>query len=377
MTINTGSRDELAGEHGMAHLVEHTLFKGTERRRSHHINCRLENLGGELNAFTSKEETVIHATTLRADYAKAVDLIADIVFHSTFPDKEVEKEKHVIFDEINLYKDTPADRIYDEFEDMIFAGSPLGHNILGSKATLGKLGSEHIRGFIARTYNTDQMVFSMIGNVSEKMFVTIAERYFGSIPANPRSFGREKPAVVEAFSKNIGRGTYQAHCILGNRAYSLNDPKRLPLLLLINTLGGPSANSLLNTLLREKNALSYSVESAYTPLTDTGIATIYFSCDKDKTDRCLELIRRQLVELRNGYFSPRRLSIAKKQFVGQFSITSENNEGYMIGAAKSYLVFGEVDSMRNAAEKINAITKEDIREAANEVFSDMSLLLYK
>lgn len=376
MTVNTGSRDELSGEHGMAHLVEHTLFKGTEHRRAHHINCRLENLGGELNAYTTKEETVIHTTTLRGDYSKAVELMADILFRSTFPEKEVEREKQVISDEINLYKDSPTDRIYDEFEDLIFEGSPLGHNILGTKAALGRLHSGDIRKFVDRTYNTDQMVFSVIGNVSEKIFAAIAERYFGSVPANARSFTREKPGAVPVFRKAVGRATHQAHCILGNRAYSLDDDKKLPLMLLVNTLGGPS-NSLLNVLLREKHGLSYSVEASYTPLTDTGLATVYFSCDKEKSDRCIELIDRQLTEIKNGYFSPRRLSVAKKQFTGQFAITSENNEGYMLNAAKSYQVFGSVDTVRAAAARIEAITREEIREAANEVFTDMSLLLYK
>lgn len=377
MTINTGSRDELDGEHGMAHLVEHTLFKGTAHRRAHHINCRLENLGGELNAFTTKEETVIHATTLRSDYSKAVELIADIIFHSTFPEHEIEKEKQVIYDEINLYKDTPGDRIYDEFEDMIFAGSPIGHNILGRKQSLAKLRSADIKRFVERTYNTDQMVFSLIGNVSEKMFTEMALRHFGDIPARRRDFNRERPTLLPAFGKTISRSTHQVHCIMGKQAYSLDDRRRLPLLLLVNTLGGPSANSLLNVLLREKNALSYTVESAYTPFTDTGLATIYFSAEKDKSDRCIELISRQLDDIKNGALSPRRLSVAKKQFIGQFSIMTENNENYMLGAAKSYLVFNTVDTIRSAAEKINAITGEDIREVAADVFGDMSTLIYK
>ncbi len=377
MTVNTGSRDELAGEHGMAHLVEHTLFKGTVHRRAHHINCRLENLGGELNAFTTKEETVIHATTLRSDCSKAVELVADIVFHSVFPDREIEKEKQVIFDEINLYKDTPGDRIYDEFEDMIFAGSPIGHNILGSKQTLSKLHSADIKRFIGRTYNTDQMVFSLIGNISEKMFSEMVLKHFGDIPAVRRAFTRECPAVPQVFDKAINRNTHQVHCMMGKRAYSLDDPQRLPLLLLVNTLGGPSANSLLNVVLREKNALSYTVESAYTPFTDTGLATIYFSSEKDKSDRCIDLIGRQLDDLKNGRLSPRRLSVAKKQFIGQFSITMENNESYMLGAAKSYLVFNAVDTLQAVNEKINRITREDIQEVARDIFDGMSMLIYK
>lgn len=378
LTINTGSRDELPGEEGMAHLVEHTIFKGTERRKAWQVNCRLENMGGELNAFTTKEETVIHTTTLRSDYAKAVELIADIVFRSTFPKQEIEKEKQVIFDEINLYKDSPTERIYDEFEDMVFAGSSLGHNILGSKATLRKLHSEDIRRFITRTYTTDQMVFSVIGDVSTNAFEQSVMKFFGDIPASVRDFKRHTAPGLATFDKCIGRNTHQVHCIMGGRAYDMKDDcKRLPLLLFINTLGGPSANSLLNVLLREKNALSYGVEASYTPFTDSGIASIYFSCEKENEERCRTLIRRQLDELMSSNLSPRRMSVAKKQFLGQLAISAESNENYMFGAAKSFLVFGAVDSFPTIKEKISAVSADDIRTAATEIFSDMSVLTYR
>ena len=377
LTVNAGTRDELADEYGMAHLVEHTLFKGTERRRAWQVNCRLENMGGELNAFTTKEETVIHTTTLRGDYAKAVELLADIVFHSTFPEQEIEKEKHVIYDEINLYKDSPSDRIFDEFEDLVFAGSSLGHNILGSKATLKKLDSEAIRRFVARTYTTDQMVFSVIGNLSDKAFRQTAERYFGAVPASRRTFTREPIAPIIPFTRVSNRNTHQIHSMIGGRAYDLRDERRLTLLLLINPLGGPSANSLLNVLLREKNALSYGVEASYTPFTDTGIASIYCSCEKENADRCAELIRRQLDEVIASPLSPRRLSIAKRQFLGQLAISAENNESYMLGAAKSYLVFGEVDAFSTVTEKLATIDGEAIRSVAEDIFADVSSLTYK
>lgn len=377
ITINTGSRDELPSEFGMAHIVEHNLFKGTKRRRAYHINNRLENLGGELNAFTTKEETVIHATTLKSDYAKAVDIITDVVFHSIFPDKEIEKEKQVIFDEINLYKDMPSDRIYDDFEDMIFAGSSLGHNILGSKQSIKKFDSQSIKAFIARTYNTDQMVFSMIGDISEKSFMAVVDRYLKDIPANIRDFKRDSAILQPSFSKSVGRGTHQIHCLMGAKAYGLNSAKRLPLSLLVNMLGGPSANSILNMSLREKNALSYGVDSSYTSFSETGIASIYFTCEKDKADKCIELINKELDILRNGLISSRRLSIAKKQFLGQFSINMENNEGYMLGAAKSYLVFNCIDSIATVKEKIYSVTSEDIKDVANEVFGDYSSLIYR
>lgn len=377
MTINTGSRDELPSEQGMAHFVEHMLFKGTSHRRAWQVNCRLENLGGELNAYTTKEETVIHATTLKSDYGKAVDLIADIIFNSSFPEKEIEKEKLVIIDEINLYKDSPSDLIYDEFEDMLFAGSSLGHNILGSRQKLKKYRSKDISGFVARTYNTDQMVFSLIGNVSEKAFSEAMDRYFRTIPENKRAFTRGLQTEPSTFFKSVGKSTHQLHCVLGRRAYGYENSKRLPLSLLMNTLGGPSANSLLNVLLREKNALSYGVEASYTPLSDTGIATIYFTCERDKGDKCLELVNRQLTELREKPLSPRRLSMAKKQFLGQFAITAENNENYMLAAGKSYLIFGSVESTAKVREKILSVTADEILEVANNILSDMSVLIYK
>lgn len=377
LTVNTGSRDEQPGEYGMAHLVEHTLFKGTHRRKAWQVNCRLENRGGELNAYTTKEETVVHATTLRGDYAKAVELISDIVFFPTFPEHEIEKEKNVIFDEINLYKDAPTDRIYDEFEEMMFAGSSLGHNILGSKAALRRLHSEDIRRFVARTYTTDQMVFSLIGNVSEHAFRQAADRYFANIPASRRSFVRTAGPVPEPFSHTVGRSTHQVHCMRGKRAYDLRDERRLPLLLLMNLLGGPSANSLLNVLLRERNALSYTVEASYTPFTDSGIASVYFSCEKENAARCLELIERQMTDLAEHPLSPRRLAVAKRQFLGQLAISAESNESYMLGAAKSYLVFGEVDGFEDARERVDAIGAEDIRRVAEDIFTGMSDLIYR
>ena len=377
LTVGAGSRDELPGEQGIAHLTEHTLFKGTEHRKAYHINCRLENLGGELNAFTTKEETVVHATTLRSDFPKAAELIADIMFHSVFPPHELEKEKEVIVDEINSYKDSPSERIFDDFEDLLFAGSSLGHNILGSKAAVLRYTKDDILRFTTRTYNTDRMIFSSIGNISEKTFIRTVEKYFGGVESRPRQFSREAPGPYVSFQKTVNRNTHQAHCIVGSRAYSINDPRRITLSLLTNLLGGPSANSLLNVALREKNGLSYSVEAGYSPLNDSGIFTIYFGTDKDKTDRCLEIINNQINLLKSTPLSARRLSMAKKQYLGQLAIALESNEGYMLGAAKSYLVYNHVDDMNAIYRKIMAITPEEILNVANDLFSDTSALLYK
>ena len=376
LMINTGSRDELPREHGIAHLTEHALFKGTAHRRAYQINCRLEKLGGELNAFTSKEETVIHATTLQGDVAKAAELIADLAFHSTFPPREVEREKEVILDEINSYKDSPAERIYDDFEELLFAGSPLAHNTLGRKASVMGFSQQDILDFVGRTYNTDQMVFAAIGNFSEKKFHHITARYLGGVDANPRQFSRKHPEACLPFQKTLRRNSYQAHCLIGGRAFDLHNPRRITLALLTNLLGGPSANSLLNVSLREKNGLSYNVEAGYTPLNDTGIATIYFSADKEKVERCLEIIERQLSAICRGEVTPRQLSMAKRQYMGQLAIAMESNENHILGAAKSFLIYNRVDGIEAMQRKIAEVTREGICEVAEEIFAGMSRLLY-
>ena len=255
LIIGAGSRDEKPGEYGIAHFAEHGLFKGTVRRKAYQVNCRLENLGGELNAFTTKEDTTVHATVLRSDFSKAAELISDIVFNSTFPDKELDKEREVIVDEINTYKDSPMDMIYDTFEDMIFEGSELGHNILGRKSDLMRHNSAALHRFVERTHTTDQMVFASIGAISNSRIEQIANRYFATEPATVRGYTRTAVQPYNAFTREITKHTHQAHSIIGNRAYNITEDKRLPLSLLINILGGPTANSRLNISVREREGL--------------------------------------------------------------------------------------------------------------------------
>lgn len=377
LVINAGSRDERPAEYGLAHFAEHAFFKGTERRRAWQVNCRLENLGGELNAFTTKEDTTFHATTLRGDFAKAAELIADIVFRSTFPERELEREKEVIVDEINTYKDSPADMLYDTFEDMLFAGSELGHNILGRKTTLMRYDGDAIRAFTTRTHTTDQMVFSSIGNFSARAAEAVAARYFAEQPATLRGFERVAPAPLAPFEKSVTKHTHQTHCILGNRAYAIDRERRLPLALLVNILGGPSANSLLNVEVREKHGLTYNIEASYTPYGDTGIAAIYFSSDHANADRCIELIEGILKRLRTTTLTARQLSMAKKQFIAQLAISGESNESYMLGAGKSLLTHDDVDTMEQVYAKIRALTAGQLTEVAEEIFSGMSRLIYR
>ena len=377
LVIGAGSRDERPGQYGLAHLTEHAFFKGTERRRAWQVNCRLENLGGELNAFTTKEETTVHATTLRGDFAKAAELIADVVFRSTFPEREIEREKEVIVDEMNTYKDSPADLIYDTFEEMIFEGSELGHNILGRKAALMRYDGDAIRAFTARTHTTDRMVFSSIGNFSPKAAEAMALRYFGQQPATTRGFERAVPATVAPFEKTVSKHTHQTHCIIGSRTCGIDDARRLPLALLVNILGGPSANSLLNVEIREKHGLSYNIEATCTPYGDCGLVAIYFSSEHANEAQCIELIEKQLQRLRTEPLTARQLSMAKKQFIAQLAISSESNESYMLSAGKSLLTHGEVDTMEQVYAKIRALTARQLTEAAEEAFTKMSRLIYR
>ena len=375
--VGTGSRHESAGENGAAHFIEHMLFKGTRSRTAAQLAEEMDAVGGQINAFTTKEDTTIHATTLRGDFPRAAELIADVAFRSTFPERELEREKEVIADEINTYKDSPADLIYDTFEDMLFAGSELGHNILGRKNALARYDGEAIRAFTGRTHTTDQMVFSSIGNFSAKTAEAVAARYFASQPASQRGFVRAAPAPYRAFEKTVSKHTHQTHCIIGSRAFGISEDRRLPLALVTNILGGPCANSLLNIVVREKNGLSYNIEASYTPYGDTGIVAIYFSSDHSNAEQCIELIEGQLHKLRTVPLTARQLSMAKKQFIAQLAISSESNESYMLGAGKSLLVHDGIDTMEQVYAKVRALTARQLTEVAEEVFSDMSRLIYK
>ncbi len=375
--INAGTRDEREGEQGVAHFTEHGFFKGTEHRKAYQVNCRLENLGGELNAYTTKEDTTVHATVLRGDFAKAVELLADVVFHSTFPDHELNKEREVILDEINTYRDSPMDAIYDEYEDLIFAGSELGHNILGTPRSLKKIDSQAIHRFRQRTHTTDRMVFASIGNISLARVKEVAERYVGKYAPTKREFERVAPAVVAPFERVLNKHTHQAHCIVGSRAYALKEAQRLPYALFTNILGGPSANSRLNMSVRERNGLTYNIGASYSALSDCGIATIYFSSEHENAERCREIVAEEIKRLQECALTTRQLAMAKRQFIAQMAIVNETPENYMLGVGKSLLAYGEVDTLEESYRKINAVTASEIMEVANDVWREPSVLLYR
>jgi len=381
LIINAGSRDENEEEHGIAHFIEHSLFKGTTRRKSYHIISRLEDVGGELNAYTTKEETCIYASFLDTECKRAMELISDIVFHSVFPEKELEKEKVIVEDEINSYRDTPGELIFDDFEEIVYQGTPFERNILGTPQSVSEFTRGQIHAFIRDNYATDEMVLSIIGNIPFKKVIKWAEMYFSEVPAQTRQRKRYSVDILPYIPsiQKKEKGTHQVHCVIGNRAYNLNNEKRLTLHLLNNILGGPGMNSRLNMSLRERNGYSYNVESSYNPYVDTGLFSIYFGVEPKNLDKSLRLITKEFKLLKHKSLGILQLSRAKKQLLGQLAIASENNENAMLSMAKSFLVFNRIEDMEDVRKKLDVITAEDLMEVANEILEDqlLSQLIYK
>ncbi|MBN2743294.1 MAG: insulinase family protein [Marinilabiliaceae bacterium] len=379
LIINTGSRDEAPNEHGMAHFIEHVIFKGTQKRKAFHILSRLDDVGGELNAYTTKEETCIYASFLKEDYDRALELIHDITFNSIFPNKELEKEKEVIVDEINSYKDSPSELIFDDFEELIYPNDPMGRNILGTAETLRTFTREDVLRFIANNYHTDQMVICSVGNIAFKRLCNLCERYFGSVKPNLRSQMRREVTPYVPQQKEVKMDTYQSHMIIGNVAYDLNHPKRLGLHLLNNILGGPGSNSRLNMSLREKNGIAYNVESSYSPYFNTGVFTIYFGTDEENLARSMRIINKELNLLRNQTMGSLQLHKAQRQLKGQMTIATENKESLMLSLGKSFLLYDKVDALETIYKKIDAITATDLMEIANDILAPekLSYLTYR
>jgi predicted Zn-dependent peptidase len=368
--INTGTRDEKEHEQGMAHFLEHVFFKGTEKRKSYHILTRLEDVGGELDAFTTKEDTCIYATFLPPYFERAMELISDILFHSTFPEKELEREKNVIVDEINSYNDSPAELIYDEFEELIFDGHPLAKKILGTESSIRTFTPEIIHQFCDRTYNTDQMAVCTVGNIDFEKVLRLFNKYFSGIPAKKRTWKRKAFKTYIPQEKIVLKNTHQAHCMLGTIAYSFTHKDRLILHLVNNILGGSGSNSRLNMALRERNGIVYFIESSYTTYYDSGVSYIYFGTDKENVDKAIKLINFELKKFCEKPLTKSQLSKAKKQFYGQIAISFENQENLAINLAKSYLVYNQVDDLDKIAKEIEAITSEDILRVANDIFAE-------
>lgn len=371
MFINTGSRDEKEEEHGITHLIEHLIFKGTKKRKAYHILSRMEDIGGELNAYTTKEETCVHTTFYNNYYDRAFELIRDIVFNSVFPPREIIKEKEVIIDEINSYKDSPIEQIFDDFEEIVFAGNALGKNILGTEKSLEKINTREILDFFNRNYATSEMVVSSVGNFKFEKIKKYFEKYFSDVPVRetvstriPFDLQLYKPGDVK---KTIN--THQAHCIIGAPAYSFNDDKRITLHLLNNYIGGPTLNSKLNLVLREKRGYAYNVESNYNSFADTGVISIYFGTDRKDLNKSVDLTLKELKNLRKTALGTAQLSKAKKQLIGQIAISAEINENQMLSIGKSLLAYNKVESLESICSKIESITSSQIMEITNDIFS--------
>jgi predicted Zn-dependent peptidase len=379
LIINTGSRDETGSEHGMAHFIEHMLFKGTAKRKAYHILSRLEDVGGELNAYTTKEETAVHASFLRDDYERALEIISDITFNSVFPGKEIEKEKDVVIDEINSYLDNPAELIYDDFEEMIFAGQPIGHNILGTADTVKSFTVKSLAEFFRNNYNTGEMVFCSVGNIPDEKILKLFRKYFEPVRRKVRNRRILKPWEYRSSTTVRKMDTFQNHCIIGNIAYNLRDKRRLGMFLLNNILGGQGLNSRLNLSLREKNGLAYNVESNYNPYCDTGAFSIYFGTDSHNLDKSISVTLSELKKLRENKLGIIQLSKAKNQIKGYLARGYENHESLMLSLGKSLLVFNRIETMEQTCKKIDALNASLLLEVANDIFdpAKLSTLVYK
>lgn len=377
--INTGSRDETEKEHGIAHFIEHMLFKGTGKRKAYHILSRLEDVGGELNAYTTKEETAIHASFLKEDYERTIELISDITFNSIFPEKEIEKEKDVVIEEINSYLDNPSELIFDDFEELIFAGQPIGRNILGSPESVKSYSKKTVTDFIRNNYNTHEMVFCSVGNISDDKILKLFKTHFAGIVTYNNVPRVNKSWTYKPASLTKKKDTFQNHCIIGNLAYDLKDEKRMGMFLLNNILGGQGLNSRLNLSLREKNGLAYNVESSYNPYCDTGIFSIYFGTDAQYLNKSISIAMSELNKLRTTKLGTIQLSKAKNQIKGYLARGYENHESLMLSLGKSLLVFNKIDTIEDICKKIDSITASELLETANDIFEPgkLSTLIYK
>lgn len=383
LSIRCGTRDEKGYHKGIAHFVEHTLFKGTAKHRAGVINGYLDRLGGELNAFTTKEEIVLHATVLKEDLNKAASLLFELATSATFPENEINTEKSVVIDEIQSYKDSPSEDIYDKFEDLLFKGHPLCGNILGTAASVKKITREELLSFTKENFLPCRMAFTIVADIDEKKMekciLKLADAHFRKSDTYPAGCRRLSSPSAEPFDKTVNKRNHQANCIIGGLAPSLyQERERLATILLCNILGGPASNSILNTALREKHGLVYGVECGYTQFSDTGIVAISLGCDKDNLDRCIGMTEREIRKLQETPLSDRKLKAAKKQLLGQLAISGDNGETQCLSMGKSLLSYGKINSGKENKELVEAVTADDIRDMAIRIFDikKLSRLIY-
>lgn len=396
LSIKCGTRDEAGYHCGIAHFTEHTIFKGTSKRSASVINSYLDRLGGELNAFTTKEEIVFHATVLKEDLSKAAGLLFELATSPTFPENEIQTEKGVVIDEIQSYKDTPSEDIYDRFEEMIFQGHPLSGNILGTSASVRKITRDELLSFVGEKFQPCRMAFTVVADIDEermeKGILKLAEKFFGNELSSCHTAqecgergaaaflcsNRSTP-IAKPFDKTINKRNHQANCVIGGLAPSLyQERERLATVLLCNILGGPATNSILNSVLREKNGWVYGVECGYTQFSDTGLVAITLGCDKANLEKCLKAIDKEIAKLQAEPLSERRLKAAKKQLLGQIAISGDNGETQCLSMGKSLLAYSKISDGKDNRTLVEGITAEDIQEMAIKIFdrNRLSKLIY-
>lgn len=368
VAINVGSSDEQPEEYGLSHFIEHMLFKGTKKRSNYRLISCLEDVGGEMNAYTTKEETFIYSAFPKQYMKRAMALLSDILFNSTFPESEMEKEKDVVLDEINSYKDNPAEVIFDEFEEMVFEGHPLAHNILGTEETVKSFTQQMIFDFIEKNYSTDKMVVFSLGDFSETNILKLATKYFSNTRFKTSSVQNSLDVDYTVKMKQVDEGTYQAHSMLGGIAYPLIDERRSALRLLCNMLGGPAMNARLNYQLRERNGIGYNIETNYSAYRNSGIVYIYWGSDENNIKKSTNIIIRELNKLIDNDIKESTLKRVKQQYLGQLMLAYEQNEVRFLNFGKSVLRFNSYKSVGEVIESVNAITAEEIKNIAREVF---------
>lgn len=377
--LDIGSRDEDVDNQGIAHFWEHMAFKGTKKRKAFHIINKLESIGGDLNAYTTKEKITFYATVLDKYFDKAFDLLSDITFHSAFPERQIEKERQVILEEMSMYYDSPDDSIQDEFDQLVFDDHPLGMNILGTPKTLKSFHRKDFEEFIKQNLSTERLVFCSVGNVPFKKVIKLAEKNIGHLPHHSSSRTRKEFKFYTPQIREVKRSLSQAHCAIGRDAYPLDDDRKLPFFMLCNILGGPGMNSRLNLVLREKHGYVYNIDASYTSYSDTGLFAIYFATEPGQLNRSINLVKKELRLLKEKPLGIRQLHTAKEQLMGQLAMSEENNLSLMLMMGKSILDRNKIDTLDEIFERIKNITSKELLEIANEMFDEekLSTLIYK
>jgi len=378
LLIAAGSRDEEEDEHGLAHFLEHCFFKGTKTRKNHHILSRLDAVGGELNAFTAKEETWIHASMLKEHYERAIELIADITFHPSFPAEEIEKEKEVIIDELNSYFDSPSEMIFEEFDQQLFGNHAIGRSILGTKESINGVKRSTLERFRKRNLTAEQLVFSSAGNIPVEKLHALLEKYLGKEKLAPFTQKRSKPTLKAGKKIFVEKDIHQVNYLVGGKAYAYPHKLRPALTLLTNVLGGPALNNKLSMVIREKYGLAYHVECTYAPFTDCGIFSLYLGTDKENLKKATALAEKTLSYYKDNKMSSRQLHESKKQIIGQMALAQDSGSALMFNLGKSLYLFNRIDTMKEVFHKLEEITAEQIQQAAMDTFhfEKMNVLAY-